>query len=144
MGSGTEVVVLSDDPVLSSLVRDLLHRERLAVTEAGGETDLRAALAGPDTPILVVDGILWRDETRALLDRLPVLCHGREQPSVLLLTGSGAPAELRDHPSVTANLVAPFASIDLVRAVHSLRPVRRDRSETRLRVATPMPEDGTG
>lgn len=144
MGPRTEAVVVSDDPVLGSLVRERLLSERIRVTEASDESTLRAILQAEEPPLLVVDGILATPETHTLLSRLPTLCYGRRAPSVLLLTGSGAPSELLYHPQVTATLVVPFASGDLVQAVVELLPPRRQRSETRLRVPTPLPENGTG
>lgn len=146
MVSGAEVVVFSDDPVLRSLVRDLLSQERLGVAEAGDEPTLRAIVQHEQggTPLLVIDGILGSQDIRTLLGRLAILCHGHAIPRVLLLTGSGAPAELREHVAVTAVLVVPFAAAELVHAVHALCQPDRARSETRLRVATPMPEGGAG
>jgi len=137
----SEVLVVSDDPVLRSLLRDLLERERGEVSEAA-DPDTALSRCHRDGPaVVLIDAIAGDPGMLGLLGRLEGVLADR-QPAVLLLVGSGAPPDVEQHALVQAWLRAPFRTPALVETVQDLLGRQATaRSHTRLRVDAP--DDGS-
>ncbi|MBS0251744.1 MAG: response regulator [Proteobacteria bacterium] len=62
----TEILVIDDDPEIRRLLRTCFEREGYLVSEAGGATDARAALAKGSVSLVTLDLTLGRDDGLSL------------------------------------------------------------------------------
>lgn len=111
---------------------ELLSNERLSVAEAGDLAEA-AERCGEHLPtVIVLDAMMGGDLALPVLDD-PAALMGEAQPSMVVLAGSGTPAEVEGHALVDAVLPQPLTSEVLVGVVrrHATFPSRR--SGTRLR-----------
>lgn len=141
------ILVLSDDSLLRELVAELLSNERLSVAEAGDLDDAAARCAERMPTVLLLDSMVGGElALRVLTD--PASLFGEEQPSMVVLAGSGTPAEVKDHELVDAVLPQPLTSEVLVGVVrrYATFPSRhsgtRMRPDVALQIASSLDRDG--
>jgi len=133
MGAPGLVLIVSDDPVLRDLLRDLLVRERIRTIDAATPEEALTILREEHPCLLLVDGIVGGREMTELLSRIPYADASRSPPPVLLLAGSSPPPDLLDHDLVVEAICAPFAAPALVQAVRHHLAAGSASSHTRLR-----------
>lgn len=129
------VLILSDDALLCELVAELLTQERFRVSEAGDLATARACVLSDAPAVLLVDAMVDADLALPVLSD-PSAVLGDAGFAIVLISGAGTPAGVREHPIVDRVLTQPLTAdvlVNVLRHCASWHTRRQMQSGTRLR-----------
>jgi hypothetical protein len=115
MAAPPTVLILSQDELLGDLLAERFRQDHVHADHASSVTEAAASCRDQAPDVVVIDAIVDGALASWVLDD-PRSIFGEAHPPLMLLAGSGTPAEIRDHNWFDRVVAAPLPSDAIVQA----------------------------